>query len=84
MGLILTSLTAAHEREIISDAPDKDLARDILTEMQPEGQSKMEPKDRETVAGGSPKAPQVTSSNDHVGEGGHETIHLKTSRGGCS
>ena len=82
---MLTIQTVAHERDIILNAPNTDLAHGTRTETQAEGHNKREPTDRETVASGSPKAPpEVASGSNQVGEGAHEAVRLETSRGGCS
>ena len=87
MGPMLTILTAAHERDVVSNAPNKELIHGTRglyqAKMQPEVQNQMVPKDRQVVTEAPPKAPlEIAFGNDRVGEGAH--VHSEIPRSGCS
>ena len=87
MGPMFTILTALHEREVPSNAPNKQLGRnapDLHVETQLEVGNQGEREDHGTVAERPSEAPpKRTSSDDHVGEDASDTVKPGRSRGEC-
>ena len=85
MGPILTILTALHEREIPSDAPDNELSHSAHDLHRPEAQSEALNQglreDHGTVNKPRGESPERVSSNDHVGEDVHDAIQSAKSGG---
>ena len=88
MGQILRVLTAVHEHDVTSNAPNEGLGHTAHDRYHADSQSEArnpgKHEDQGTIAEGpSEVSPEHLSGDDHVGKDAHDTVHSGRSGGEC-